>query len=44
MSKIGFTFEDPDYYGDEDLSWQELEDQDEDQFNDANTQPDTLPG
>lgn len=44
MSRIGFTFEDPDYYDDEDLSWQDVEDLDEDEYNDANTQSDTLPG
>ena len=32
MSKIGFTYEDPDYY-DDDVTWQDMEDQDEDMLN-----------
>ena len=44
MSRIGFTYEDPDYYGDEDLTWQDMEDLDEDMINDANQQSDTVPG
>ena len=34
MSYYGQTYEDPDYYDDEDADWQDMEDRDEDMLND----------